>query len=154
MDEQSEDPTGLPHTLADLRREAGLTKAEVGRRMSVHPSRVGQIEAHYPRVRFHSLVSYMNAIGHTIRFIGAGSSIAADQVGPDPRVAGYRVHQSHASEKGRERLITASQQASAPAEELILQGQAAQPGGDHTGREVDQPDPDSDQGDEGEGQQS
>ena len=103
MTEQPEEPPTPPHTLTELREEAGLSKRQVATRMGVHHSRVGQIEALYPGVRLHTLVAYMQAIGHQVRFVGTDTDIAADQVGPAANSPGIRAHQARASAKGSAR---------------------------------------------------
>jgi transcriptional regulator with XRE-family HTH domain len=55
-------------TLADLRKAAGITQTEVGRRLGVHRSQVSRIEAEYPDLKFTQLRDYLRAIGTHIVF--------------------------------------------------------------------------------------
>jgi transcriptional regulator with XRE-family HTH domain len=95
-----EDMTPAEFTLADLRKAAGLSQLEVGRRMGVNQPRVGQIERDYPRVRFNVMQAYFKALGTKLYVLGAPlkdkpvsidipvADIAEDPRGP--RDHGYR----------------------------------------------------------------
>lgn len=149
----AEQPVQPPHTLADLRRTTGLSRRVVAERMGVNEPRVAQIEACYPRLRYDTLSKYIQALGGDIRFIVGTVHAAASQMSPDPASERTRAYLRGKNNKAWEE-IARLKKGSAIAEELILQGQAAQPGGDHTGRGVDHGDPESNQGDENDGQQS
>lgn len=135
-------------TLADLRRQSGVSQAQIAERMGITQPRVSHLEARYPNIRYEKLIAYLEAIGVDLRFIGPGGiNIAAHDVGADPTRVVDALKRSSAS--GVQRLI---QEASA-AKELPLQGNEPQPGGDDTGRNIDQADPESDQRDGAERQQ-
>lgn len=138
-----------PTTLADLRRQAGVTQAQIAQHMGVTQSRVSHLEARYPNVRYEKLVAYMTALGADLRFVGPnGINIAATDVHADP----HRVVDAldRASASGVQRLNPTP----APsAEELPLQGNQPEPGGDEPGREVDEADADNDAGDSSQGQE-
>lgn len=73
-------------TLADLRKEAGMTQGEVAKRMGVNRPRVGQIEQDFPRVRFNVVQAYINALGGNVRFSAvAGLDVLVENIDEDPR---------------------------------------------------------------------
>lgn len=144
-----------PQTLADLRRAAGMSQVQVAAKMNVGHSRISQIEAQYPNVQHARLMAYIEAIGGRVLFnIARIGDIATDQLVPDASRDKTRARQEVVSKRGRQRQnpINLARTKSA-AEELPLQGQTSEPGGDDTGREVDHPDPERDQGDESHSQQ-
>lgn len=143
-----------PQTLADLRRAAGMSQAQVAAKLNVGHPRISQIEAQYPNVQHARLMAYIEAIGGRVLFnIAKIGDIATDQLVPDASRDKTRERQELVSRRGRERQNPVNRaRAKSSSEELPLQGETAQPGGDDTGREVDEPDPERDQGDESHGQ--
>lgn len=139
-----------PRTLADLRKAAGLEVQQLAERMGLHRTRVTAIEARYPNVNYGTLVRYIEALGGSIQFTVGTAHAYADQLIPDPDKRGTRKYMD--SRPGMGSLVYVP--ASAAAKELPLQGDAAQPGGDDTGGQVDQPDAESNQGDSDQGQQA
>lgn len=134
-------PAKQPRTLADLRKATGLTSEQVGERMGVNGQRVRHIEAKYPAVRYDTLTRYITALGGGVQFIVGTAHVSADQLIPDPTMRGTRKYLEEKA--GVQRL----KDARSVAEELVLQGQQAEPGGDHTGRDVDHADAQRDQSD-------
>lgn len=142
------DPVPVPQTLADLRRAAGLTQAQVAARMGVGDNRVNQIEATYPNVRYDTLTRYVGAIGGGIQIVVGHTRVFADQLVPDPAQQGTREYLLSRSGRGGNVVYVPS------AEELPLQGEASDPGGDDSGRDVDHADAEGDQGDGGQGEKA
>lgn len=149
-----------PRTLRQLREATGLTQTQVAQRMGVHKTRVSHIEAKYPAVRYDVLLRYVQAIGGYIRLSVAGMQINLSEIGSDPSLEGTRNYLTeNASRAGVKRLgaeaafSPVTYAPSAPAEELPLQGDQPESGGDDTGGQVDQPDAQSDQGDGGQRQE-
>jgi transcriptional regulator with XRE-family HTH domain len=70
-------------TLADLRRKAGLSQAQMAKKMGVSNTQVSRIEASYPDVMFPSLRRYMDALGTTIKFVGIETECDSDDVEKD-----------------------------------------------------------------------
>lgn len=135
-------------TLADLRRQAGLTQAQVAEHMGVTPGRISHLEARYPYIKYERLLAYMQAIGTELRFTGPnGINVYAHQMGEDTSRTTDAL--DRASAAGRERR----KREHSAAKELPLQGDQPQPGSDDTGREVDQADPQGDQSDGAQRQQ-
>lgn len=56
-------------TLADLRKSAGMTQAQVAKKMYVSQAQISRIEGMFPDVMFPSLRAYLDAIGTDIRFV-------------------------------------------------------------------------------------
>jgi transcriptional regulator with XRE-family HTH domain len=137
-----------PRSLADLRRKAGLSESQVAQRMGLTKGRIQQIEAKYPGVNYDTLVRYITALGGSIQFTVGTTHVYADQIGPDPDKAGTRRYLER-----RPGMGSLVYQPSRATEELPLQGDAAEPSGDDTGGQVDQPDAERDQGDSDQGQQ-
>lgn len=71
-------------TLADLRRNAGLSQPQLADRMGVSRNQVSRIEAKYPDVMFTTVRSYMDALGMDIRFVGGGTNVESSCVTDDP----------------------------------------------------------------------
>lgn len=71
-------------TLADLRREVGLSRSEMSRRMGVSDAQVTRIEVQYPDVMFPTLRRYMDALGVTIVYDGDGFAYESDAIEQDP----------------------------------------------------------------------
>lgn len=138
----TEQPEVAGYLLSDLRREAGLTQEVVADRMGVHKRRVGQIEAAYPNVRFDTLTKYMDALGGTIRFVVGKMDARHDRIITDPDLEATREWMTSARRRGIQKMRGS-------AEELVLQGEQPEPGGDDTGGQVDHADAQSDQGDGG-----
>jgi transcriptional regulator with XRE-family HTH domain len=136
-----------PRALADLRRAAGLSQLQVAQRMGVGKGRVGHIEARYPNVNYGTLTRYISAVGGSIQFVVGTTRVAADQLGIDPDKRG--THHYLQQRPGMGNLVY---QPSRAAEELPLQGDAAQPGGDDTGGQVDETHTQGDEGDSDQGQ--
>lgn len=149
----ADEPVPGPCTLADLRRAAGLTQMQVAKRMGLAGrQRVAHIEARYPAVRYDTLANYMQAIGCRIRFSVGDFHISADRMTADPALVATRTYLTEtAGRRGLARLARPGGTASA--EELPLQGDAPEPGGDDTGRNEDHPDSAGDQGDSGQGEE-
>lgn len=141
--------TPRPRTLADLRDAAGLSQKQVGDRMGVNYQRVGQIEARYPNVNYGTLLRYIEAIGGSVQFTVATTHVYADQLIPDPVRAGTRAYLNNRPGKGSLVYVPVS-----AAEELPLQGDQSQPGGDDPGGQVDHSDAQGDQRDGGQRQQT
>lgn len=142
------DPARPPRTLADLRREAGLTQEQVGKAMGVKAPQVSRIEARYPDVNFQHVRRYMEALGAHIVFTEWNlGDVWADNVIADPAraatVEGYRADPTRAFSFRR----------SATAEELPLQGDQSEPGSDDPSRDVDEPDAQSDESNGSQSQQ-
>lgn len=139
-----------PRTLADLRKDAELTQQEVAERMGVNQPRVSQIERDYPNLHLTVVSSYIQAIGGQILLADAdGRTAVATEVQPTHWDA-----ESLAKIRERRRQGTKIMNAaSAPTEKLPLQGDQPEPGSDHTGGQVDHPNPESDQGDSGQRQE-
>ena len=138
-----------PHALADLREAAGLTQTQVGERMGVNKQRVGHIEASYPNINYGTLVRYIEALGGDIQFVVGATRASASELGIDPGKRGTHRYLKEREGRGGHLIWKKS----GPAEELPLKSDAAQPGGDDTGGQVDQADTESDQGDSDQGQQ-
>lgn len=64
--------TKTQRTLTELRETAGLTQAEVARRMGVIRPRVYQIERDFPSVRFDVVQEYLRALGGEMCIFGIG----------------------------------------------------------------------------------
>lgn len=142
-----------PRTLADLRKATGMTSEQVGERMGVNGQRVRHIEAKYPNINYGTLTRYITALGGSIQFTVGTTHVYADQIEPDPEMRGTRKYlKEKASSPGVRRLAATAAFTSAAAEELPLQGDAAQPGDDHTGGQIDHADTQSDQGDGDQGE--
>jgi len=139
---------GARYLVSDLRRAASLTQAQVAQRMGVTAKRVSQIEAAYPAVRYDTLVSYLQALGGHIRLTVKDLEINLDDIGADPDLESTRAW----LKSSRKRGIARMQGEQSVAEELVLQGEQSGTGDDDTGRHVDQPDAQGDQGDSGQGQ--
>jgi transcriptional regulator with XRE-family HTH domain len=138
-----------PRVLADLRRAAGLSLEQVAERMGITKGRVNQIEARYPSVNYGTLLNYMQAIGAGIQFTVGTTHAFADQLIPDPSKAGTRKYLADPGRRGGQLVYVPSRSA----EELPLQDGTSESGGDDTGRNVDEPDTESDQSDSGQSQQ-
>lgn len=142
-----EAPASPSWTLADLRKSTGLTQRQVATRMGVNQPRVSQIEKDFPNLHFQVVSSYIAALGGHLALTGiAGHTVPADDVRATPRDAGAQANRRQRSLQGAALLRSA-------AEELVLQRNQAQPGGDDTGRDVDHPDAESDQSDRAQSQQ-
>lgn len=64
--------TEAKRTLTKLRETAGLTQAEVARRMGVIRPRIYQIERDFPSVRFDVVQEYLHALGGEMCIFGIG----------------------------------------------------------------------------------
>jgi transcriptional regulator with XRE-family HTH domain len=133
-----------PRTLRQLREAAKMTQRDVADKMGINPSRVGQIEAKYPGVRYDVLVRYLQAIGGHLRINIGELQVNVDELIPDPKLRGTR---ESLEEKNARYLVKLNAERTRSAKELPLQGDQAQPGGDDTGRDVDHPDAQRNQGD-------
>lgn len=143
-----------PRTLADLRHAAGLSQEQVAQRMGVGKARILHIEAKFPNINYGTLTRYISAVGGSIQFTVGTTHTYADQIVPDPEKRGTRKYlNERASAQGVKRMNATAAFSSLP-EELPLQRDAAQPGGDDPGGHEDHPDAESDQGDGNEGQQA
>lgn len=132
----------MPQTLAALRLARGLTITEVAERMGVGQPRVTQIEARFPNVNYATFARYMAAIDGRVLLSAGDARVYADELIPDPDRAGTRAHL--ASRPGMGRLVYVR---SGTTEKLPLEQSESGTGGDDTGREIDQPDPEGDQTD-------
>lgn len=137
-----------PNTLAALRHATGKSSAEVAQHMGVGEQRIRAIEARFPNVNYETLTRYMSAIGGRVQLIVGRTRVNADQLIPDPTKAGTREYLK--SRPGMGNLVY---QPSAAAEELPLEQSETEPGSDDTGRGVDHPHPEGDQGDREDGEQ-
>lgn len=144
----TEQPAPRPYLLSDLRRAAGLTQEQVADLMGVTKKRVNQIEASYPGVRYDTLVRYLKAMGGHMQVTVKGLRVNIDEIDADPGLEATREWLRSSQKRGVQRMKTGGS-----AEELVLQGQQTDPGGDDTGGQVDQPDSQSDQGDSSQGEE-
>lgn len=142
-----------PRILADLRRAAGLSQAQVADRMGVRRARVGHIEAKYPNINYGTLIDYIQAIGGGIQFIVGTTHASADQLIPDPAQARTRAYLKEESSRPGVRRLHAEAAFLQLPEELVLQGEQTDTGSDDTGGQVDHADTQRDQSDSGQGQQ-
>lgn len=71
-------------TLSDLRRSAGLSRADMAARMGVSNAQVTRIEVAYPDVMFPTVRRYLDALDVKIRFVGAGFDYESDDIEQDP----------------------------------------------------------------------
>lgn len=129
----------MPQTLTDMRHAAGLSLSQVAERMGVGKHRVSHIEARYPNLNYDTVTRYMQAIGARVQFVMGDTRIEASEITADPDKAASREYLM--SRPGKGNLIYRP----SSAEELPLQGDQAQSGGDDPGRDVDQADPEGDQ---------
>lgn len=90
-------------TLADLRREVGLSRAEVSRRMGVSVAQVTRVEVQYPDVMFPTLRRYMDALGVKIVYDGDSFAYESDTVEQDPEREATR--QARKNDPGRRSSI-------------------------------------------------
>lgn len=139
----------MPRTLADLRRSAGKSLTDVAQSMGVTKKRVSHIEARYPNLNYDTVTRYMQAIGVRIQFALKDIRVNADAIGPDPDK--FATSEYLASRPGKGNLVYV--QPSAAAKELPLKQSSPEPGGDDTGRDVDEGHSEGDQGDRENGQQ-
>lgn len=77
-------------TLADLRRQAGLTQREVGERMGLSAGQVQRYEALYPDISFTAVWAYIEALGGRVQFKRGEAVVNAAAVVQDPALAGTR----------------------------------------------------------------
>lgn len=142
----------MPQTLREMREAAGLTQAQVAATMNTNRSRVGHIESRYPNVRYQTLLSYIAALGGDVVFTGiAGSDVPASHLVVDPTKEATRRYLEEKSSKAGQMRINAE---IASAKELPLQSNQPDPGSDDPGGQIDQPDPERDEDDRGNGQQT
>lgn len=133
-----------PRTLADLRRSANLTQAQLAKRMGRSSVRIAHIEATYPNVRYDTLLDYIQALGGQIHFTVGDTRTHADHLQADPRSARTRAYlQGETSRTG----LTKLNRKTSAAKELPLQSDQTDTGGDDPSRDVDHPDTQSNQGD-------
>lgn len=151
--DMTDQPTARPYLLSDLRRAAGMTQAQMAKRMGVSEKRVSQIEARYPSVRYDTLVSYVQALGGHIQLTVGSLKINIDQIGADAALEGTREWMKSSRRRGAVRLDAMAVFSALP-KELPLQGEASDPGGDDSGRDVDHADAEGDQGDGGQGEEA
>jgi transcriptional regulator with XRE-family HTH domain len=143
----TEQPVPQPRTLADLRRAAGMSLTQVAERMGIQKSRVAHIEARYPNLNYETLTRYITALGGSVQFTVGTAHAYADQMIPDPEKRGTRKYLM--SRPGMGSLVYQP----STAEELPLQSNQTDTGGDDTGGQIDHPDAESDQSDSGQRQQ-
>lgn len=75
-------------TLADLRRQAGLTQREVGEKMGRSQPQVARYEALYPELPFTTVQKYIEALGGRVFFRPKrGSAVNVSSVVADPAKA-------------------------------------------------------------------
>ncbi len=132
-------PAPQPRTLADLRRAAGLSLSQVADRMGVGKNQVSKIEARYPNLNYETFTRYITALGGSMRITVGTAHADVDQLIPDPERAATRNYLKQRPGMGNLVYVPAS-----AAEELPLQSDQADTGGDDTGRQVDHPDTESD----------
>lgn len=60
-------------TLAELRKNAGLSHQQVADRMGVSKPRVVQIEADYPNLKYTVVLRYLDAVGASVRVTTPGT---------------------------------------------------------------------------------
>lgn len=78
-------------TLADLRRQAGLSQREVGIKMGLSESQVQRYEALYPDIAFTAVQRYIEAVGGRVLFKqGRQAAVNAACVTPSHTLAGTR----------------------------------------------------------------
>lgn len=134
-----------PRTLAGLRRQAGVTQAQVSQALGVSETQVSRIEAKFPHVPFTTVQTYMKALGAHIVFTEWDlGDVFADDLIPDParQEALRRRDADPARRPGRR-----------SAEELPLKRDTPQASGDDPRRNEDHPHTESDQSDSGQRQQ-
>lgn len=132
----------MPNTLAALRKLKGLTTLDVAERMGTNRQRVTHIEAKFPKVHYETLARYMTAIEGEITFCVGSHQVTSSDLIPDPEKAATREYLE--SRPGMGNLVYVP---SRPTEELPLEQGTPEPGGDDTGRNVDEGDPEGDQSD-------
>jgi transcriptional regulator with XRE-family HTH domain len=147
----TEQPDTEPLTLADLRRKAQVKQSDIARAMGLTAGQVSRIEADFPEVAFPKVQAYLKALGGHIIFTEWDlGDVWADRVIADPDRQDARERRKQ--DRHRDPTRRSSDKHSAP-EELVLQGQTPETSGDPSGRDVDQPDPERHQDDEGHRQQ-
>lgn len=78
-------------TLADLRRQAGLSQREVGERMDLSESQVQRYEALYPDISFVAVRRYIEAVGGRVLFKqGRHAAVNAASVTQNRALSGTR----------------------------------------------------------------
>ena len=108
--------------------------------MGLNRARFTHIEARYPKLNYDTVTRYMQAIGAKIEFVVKGTHVPAEAIGPDPDKQGTRDYLD--SRPGMGNLVYQSAR-----EELPLEQSETDTGGDDTGRNVDQPDPQGNESD-------
>jgi transcriptional regulator with XRE-family HTH domain len=134
-------------TLADLRRLAGLHQSDVAKRMGVNRPRVSQIERDFPNLQYQVVARYLQALGAAAVTIRGTKTLLGD-IRADPRSVGAQVNR-----ESRSAFRTSRPTTQTSPEEQPLQGDQPEPGGDDTGRDVDEADPEGDQRDGAQGEQ-
>lgn len=69
--------------LADLRKRAGLSQAQMAERLGVQKQAISKIEAMYPEVLFATVRRYMDALDLEIRFVGDGTDLSSSDIDRD-----------------------------------------------------------------------
>lgn len=96
-------------TLADLRKQKGLTQSEVAERMFVSPKQVSRIEAAYPQLMFTSLRAYLDAVGVDVHFTDGVIDVLSGDVEPDAgRQDAVKARQSDPTRQGRSKVASDS----------------------------------------------
>lgn len=71
-------------TLAELRKQAGMTQLQVAEQMGVTKGRITQIEADYPELKYTVVMRYMKAIDAHVRVSVKGSTVDMNTVVANP----------------------------------------------------------------------
>lgn len=114
------------YTLADLRRVAGLSQAEMAKALGRNPSQISRIEAQFPDVNFSTVQAYLKVLGgHIVVTEWNLGELPAECLQADP---------ARQEALARRRADPHRGFRSGPAEELPLKQRDPDTGGDDTGR--------------------